>query len=142
MMTIIVGTQIHTSYELYLVIEGKRLPTPTKARQKEYVTGFENISGGIQRFKLGLHGAGLMHAAMIGYIQKGQPEVWFSTINGWISELDGTTCSPNCQWSSAERLSEFIEDLVNRVTKSVSRHARAIEGDTTEILIHHFWISM
>jgi hypothetical protein len=35
------------------LMEGKRIPPPEKAREKEYVTGGEKQSGGIQRFKLG-----------------------------------------------------------------------------------------
>ena len=54
---IIAGTRKFTKYDPYLVIEGKRLPAPTKDREMEYVTGGQEISGGLQRFKLGLHGA-------------------------------------------------------------------------------------
>jgi len=34
-----------------IVFEAKRLPAPEAARQREYVTGGAEISGGIQRFK-------------------------------------------------------------------------------------------
>src|SRR4051794_24713290 len=38
---IVAGTRAYTKYEPYLVMEGKRLPAPTKSRQQEYVTGHQ-----------------------------------------------------------------------------------------------------
>lgn len=58
-----------------MVIECKRLPTPGgKDREREYVSGFHangSPTGGIQRFKLGLHGGQVHDAAMIGYVVNG-----------------------------------------------------------------------
>jgi hypothetical protein len=52
-----VGETYYSIYDPFLVFEGKRLPTPTPNREREYVTGGRDKSGGIQRFKLALHGA-------------------------------------------------------------------------------------
>ena len=65
---IIAATRDFTKYDPFLVIEGKRLPAPERGREREYVTGFDKTSGGLQRFKLGLHGASLEIAAMVAYV--------------------------------------------------------------------------
>ena len=70
--------------EPFLVLEGKRLPAPSNDREREYVTGTKTVSGGIERFKKGLHGASLRQAGMIAYIQNDSSEVWFPRINSWI----------------------------------------------------------
>ena len=61
----------YTKYEPILVMEGKRLPTPGSGREREYVASAagEKPGGGVQRFKLGLHGAKLSRAGMVGYVQ-------------------------------------------------------------------------
>ena len=75
------------------VLEGKRLSLKTGAhRRREYVVGHERggraiVCGGIERFKLGLHGRGLCHAGMVGYVQDGALDHWLATVNAWIVEL-------------------------------------------------------
>jgi hypothetical protein len=90
---IIASTRTFTKYDPYLVVEGKRLPAPAKKREMEYVTGRADVTGGIQRFKLGLHGASVETAAIVGYVQDEDTDFWLVRINGWISSLDGTECS-------------------------------------------------
>ncbi len=53
------GRQYTIIYDPILVLEGKRLPTPGSGRKREYVASAsgDKPSGGIQRFKLGLHGS-------------------------------------------------------------------------------------
>ena len=70
---IVAGTRQFAKYDPYLVIEGKRLPAPTSDREKEYVTGFDRITGTLQRFKLGLHGGRLDIGAMVAYVQDNTP---------------------------------------------------------------------
>ena len=65
-------------------MEGKRLPTPGSGREREYVasaTG-EKPGGGVQRFKLGLHGAATYDSRydwirtskrMCGLVRRSQP---------------------------------------------------------------------
>lgn len=48
----------------FLVLEAKRLPTPGTGREKEYLvdgkkSGNKKSGGGVERFKLGIHGADL-----------------------------------------------------------------------------------
>lgn len=66
----VIEAQPYTKYDPILVIECKRIPAPSRNREKEYVTGAkpDRISGGIQRFKLGYHGARLDTVGMIGYV--------------------------------------------------------------------------
>jgi hypothetical protein len=138
---ILAGARKFTKYEPYLVIEGKRLPAPTKDREQEYVTGFAGVKGGLQRFKLGLHGASLEIAAMVAYVQDKDPDAWLVRINGWISSLDGTDCSPGCHWSSAEQIGDYRLIKRARVASGVSTHPRS-SAISPEIKIHHFWVSM
>lgn len=76
---IIIEAQTYNKYEPVLVIECKRLPSESPEREREYVSGTEpnKKSGGIQRFKLGLHGAKHDLAVMIGYIQKYTSDYWY-----------------------------------------------------------------
>ncbi|MCI0613680.1 hypothetical protein L0244_11890, partial [bacterium] len=58
--TIPIRARLHSIYDPILVFECKRLPAPSHDREKEYVTGgIQHKNGGIQRFKLRLHGADL-----------------------------------------------------------------------------------
>lgn len=65
-----IGARQYTIYDPFLAFECKRLPTPPpRDREQEYITGgIKKKSGGVQRFKLGLHGANLDLVVMIGYI--------------------------------------------------------------------------
>ena len=74
----------YTKYDPILVIEGKRLPTPGSGREREYVTSAtgEKPGGGVQRFKLGLHGVAAFDSryrrlrtskGMRGLVRRNQP---------------------------------------------------------------------
>jgi hypothetical protein len=69
-------------------IECKRLPQPHD-RRREYLTSEkgEKPRGAVQRYKLGIHGAGLDAAGIIAYVQKGDLESWRLNINTWVKEL-------------------------------------------------------
>ncbi len=138
---ILAETRKFTKYDPYLVFEGKRLPAPAADREKEYVTGFQDIKGGIQRFKLGLHGAPLEIAAMVAYVQDNDPDAWLVRINGWISALDGTECSVGCRWSATEQIGDYRLVKRARVASAKSKHPR-IDASSPEIDIRHFWVSM
>jgi hypothetical protein len=102
-----IGQTYHTIYDPFLVFEGKRLPAPTSSREREYVTGGRAKSGGIQRFKLALHGAQQTTAAMIGYIQANDAVTWLSVVNQWIRELASDGTSAEETWSLDEQLTNF-----------------------------------
>src|SRR6266850_472077 len=107
-----VGAIFHSIYDPFIVFEGKRLPPPTRDREREYVTGGESKSGGIQRFKLGLHGAKHDLVALIGYIQGGSLREWFDQINKWIRDLESLSNSSDDKWSAKEELAGFVEDAI------------------------------
>ena len=121
----------------FLVLEAKRLPAPTRDREREYVTGGDKKSGGIQRFKLGLHGALLSHAGMIGYVQRDSFDDWFTSINLWIADL--AESSP--EWSQDDCLTSLTTDVANRVASCVSVHERA-EAETKNVHLSHLWVDM
>lgn len=139
--TTLIGVRSYTIYEPFLVIEAKRLPAPSKDREREYVTGTDKKSGsptgGIQRFKLGLHGAGVETAAMVGYIESGLPQHWLRTINRWIYEL-----ADDCRWSTSETLQFDRVDTAKGVSSSVSVHSRSLGCVTDSISLLHLWVVM
>lgn len=137
-----VGLTYHTIYDPILVFEGKRLPAPSPIREREYVTGGEETSGGIQRFKLGLHGANQTIAAIIGYIQQGDASEWERTINNWLRELVGTSACTDEEWLDGEQLSDFMEDTTLRIAMASSVHKRVSTSVSREIQIRHLWVSM
>ncbi len=139
----LIGMKLHTIYDPFLVLEGKRLPAPSHEREKEYVTGGEeSTSGGIQRFKLGLHGAGMNPVAMIGYIQKRSASDWHREINDWISRLCSGEESDGCVWNENEKLEQFEEDKSNGISNCRSVHKRTGRELGDEIEIYHLWVKM
>ena len=139
----IIGAKPHSIYDPILVVECKRLPAPSSDREKEYVTGGKDRqSGGIQRFKLGLHGATLNIVAMIGYVQERSLSDWHREINGWIAELCNGETKDGCVWNDDETLVPLAEDAARRVASYRSRHHRSGSVSNNEIAIYHLWIIM
>jgi hypothetical protein len=137
-----VGLTYHSIYDPFLVLEGKRLPAPSRNREREYVTGGDDKSGGIQRFKLGLHGANQKIAVIIGYVQQGEVSNWERNINSWIRELVGKPASTGEEWFNEEQLTEFVEDGDSRIATASSVHKRVGDAVSQEIGIRHFWVCM
>ncbi|WP_339867517.1 hypothetical protein [Pseudohongiella nitratireducens] len=127
----------YNRYTPIIVIEGKRLPAPTKSREREYVTGGKSVSGGIQRFKLGVHGKEHETVIILGYVQQKPLQDWYGCINVWISELAET--HPG-DWDSIESLSEFQSLDSDMRARSVSVHPRVMGCRSKTIRILHFWI--
>ncbi len=141
--SMILETKAYSIYDPILVLECKRLPAPSQDREKEYVTGGkERKSGGIQRFKLGLHGADLDVAAMIGYIQKRSARDWQQDINKWIFELCHGMIEDGCDWNESETLELLEEDTAKGTSCCRSVHGRMNSGLSSEIEIQHLWIVM
>jgi hypothetical protein len=137
------GTLWHTIYDPFLVIEGKRLPSPPpKSRRREYVSGGQEISGGIQRFKLCIHGSTVTSAAIIGYIQEQSPKHWHAEINRWIDELAKEPVCHACVWTKDDKLGTLTVDAERNTSISQSCHVRVGEALTTTIDVFHFWVSM
>lgn len=136
---IIIEGVTYTKYQPILVIEGKRLPAPSKIREREYVSGEEERSGGIQRFKLGLHGKEHATVIILGYLQQGELQEWHSRINEWISDL--ARDQPN-DWGNHEVLVAFSHHRKSQKARTSSVHPRLKGCKTPEIQILHFWVQM
>lgn len=138
----IINAEYHSIYEPFLVLEGKRLPAPSTDRRMEYVTGKEDTNGGIQRSKLGLHGAKLAVAAIIGYIQGQSSSHWHKRINEWISDLAAGRVSDVCSWKAAETLGHLEQDTAKRIAGCESMHHRSGDVRGESIRLHHLWVEM
>ena len=136
------GAKTYTVYDPIVVFEGKRLPAPSRGREKEYVTGGIEKSGGIQRFKLGLHGANHDIVAMVGYLQEGSACDWHDKINKWITELSNGTIADVCVWNTSEMLETLEEDASKGIANCKSTHSRSSSAQSNKILIRHLWITM
>jgi hypothetical protein len=138
---IICGTY-YSIYKPFLVIEGKRLPAPDKLREREYLTGGDFKSGGIQRFKLGLHGKDHDKVVMIGYVQSGRFSEWEKQLNEWIVALADSKESGSEKWGKDEILSGLIENRRSKICRMRSVHARRIGILSSTVEIVHLWITM
>jgi len=139
---IVLGLTYHSIYEPFVVLEGKRLPAPSSDREREYVTGRSKQSGGIQRFKLSLHGARHSVAAIVGYVQSGSLEEWLVRINEWIGTEVENQDAPGESWSMAEQLLGFNEDTSSRTGSAFSVHTRTRGAISPEIRLRHLWVAM
>ncbi len=130
----------YTKYDPILVLEGKRLPTPGSGREREYVSSTAGATpmGGVQRFKLGLHGGAITIAGMIGYVQEETCPHWFAEVNRWIDDL---TSSADSSWSSEDGLRGFRLDPITRVSRSETEHLRA-SAVSTRVRLAHLWVEM
>ncbi|WP_149112157.1 hypothetical protein [Limnoglobus roseus] len=136
----------YSLYEPFMVIEAKRLPAPSNDREREYVSGPNEkdakVTGGIQRFKLGLHGGGVDSAAMVGYVEAHSEQYWRDKINAWITALVGIKCHDGATWAASEVLQEFSRDELSGVVSATSIHGRHGSSRSDEISIHHLFINM
>jgi hypothetical protein len=129
----------YSKYDPILVLESKRLPTPGSGREREYVASARGATpmGGVQRFKLSLHGASVSTAGMVGYVQQETCGHWFAELNGWIDEL----ASSAADWSSNDRLHDFTFDPDTRVSRCESEHTRS-SGVSPRVRLAHLWVEM
>ncbi|MDN8037871.1 hypothetical protein [Burkholderia vietnamiensis] len=128
-----------TQFDTLLPIECKRLPTPkSKDRdEREYVINGLATTGGIQRFKEGLHGGTHSRAAMIGYVQAETPQFWQGRLNGWIADLDVAKCPG---WSLHDLIGSEFSFGASGLVMYHSEHVRT--GGLPKISIRHLWIAM
>lgn len=141
--SMVIEARLYNIYDPILAFECKRLPAPSSDREKEYVTGGrDRRSGGIQRFKLGLHGADFHLVVMIGYVQKRSAHEWQQDINKWIFELCSSMTEDGCDWTEGEKLELLEEDAAKGISCCRSVHRRTNSNLSSEIEIHHLWIIM
>jgi hypothetical protein len=136
----LVGATLYSRFEAFLLFECKRLPAPTTDREREYVTGGDAQSGGIQRFKLGFYGSTHRIAGLVGYVQDDHLREWLVRINQWICELALNRPSTE-QWNESEQLGDFHEEATQATSRSSSTHPR-LGGITESITIRHLRIEM
>lgn len=133
---IIVTGRRYTLFDVLLPIECKRLPTPQGRDEREYVIAGEASNfGGIQRFKLGVHGSAHALAVMIGYIQEGQAPQWLTRVNQWLAEVG----EADALWAD-ERLAPVAMEA-SAVHRLRSLHRRQPRG-SANIELRHLWIAL
>lgn len=137
-----VDTRCYTIYQPFLVIEAKRLPAPSKDREQEYIQGTDKPSGAIERFKLGLHGAGVETAVIVGYIEDHTPAHWHEAVNNWIANAISKLATQRCTWTYEDKLGDLVVDEERGTAISASNHVRAATCSTSSIRIRHLWIVM
>ncbi len=133
--------QYYAEQTPFFVIEAKRLPTLPKRREKEYVIG-DNLSkpsGGIERFKLNMHGKNLSESAMIGYVQSGDLKKWFHEINKWIEALIKKTNNPDLQWKMGDMLKNKCGFKKEEISHFISENKK---NDNTSIKLYHYFVNM
>ena len=148
----VVGSRVVGAMDRLYAIEAKRLPTHTSPidqpeREREYVVGDwklrssagKRISGGIERFKEGLHGETLERVGMIAFLQKNDSNHWLREVNLWITDLIQfpPLKSHQARWTNSDTLGEVAAEKAG-VTEYESLHQRAI---LTPIRIVHFWLA-
>jgi hypothetical protein len=129
----------YTQYDSLLPIECKRLPTPKEKDrdEREYVFSQYSSTGGIQRFKAGLHGARHLFGAMIGYVQQDTVALWDERIRGWITALVERG-EPG--WNESDLLQAVLDNVTRQVAVLSSTHDRA--SGLPKIELRHLWIQL
>lgn len=117
--------------EAFFCIEAKRL----SGNSKEYVFSQTGKTGGIERFKKGIHGSGLKYSAIIGYVQKNDFSFWFSKINCWIDELIQDE-KQDIKWTEEDKLTKIYFE--QKKAKLISKNKRRKDY----IFLYHFWIDL
>lgn len=125
----------------FFIIEAKRLPTPGAKRKKEYVIGGveREHSGGIERFKLGLHGSEHEKSAIIAYVEKEEFKFWVDEINSWIDELISLGPQHNICWTQEDKLVDEIELAPKKISKFRGSHSRT---NSNNIDILHYLMAI
>lgn len=114
-------------------VEGKRLPKYKTKTKQEYTVGkntFGNPSGGIERFKKGIHGAPNMisNNGLIAYIENESIKYWVKSVNDSIRDdfnIDETMIKK--------------DGLINEFS---SIHQFECKSISTTFKLHHFWIEL
>lgn len=138
--SIVVSGRTYSIYDIFLPIECKRLPTPNGETRDEREYLFDQHrsgGGGVQRFKLGHHGANHTVAAMIGYIQEHDIPHWSDKIAGWIG---GLIAAPTPLWNMMDAIALEKHDKPQRLAILRSRNNRS--NDLPDVDLHHIWIEM
>jgi len=114
-------------------VEGKRLPKHKTKTKEEYVTGinsFGNPSGGIERFKKGIHGDSrkIFNNGLIAYVENNSIEYWFEKVNGIIQQMYGRN--------------EVLIGKGDFINEYLSLHQFDCESNSDNFRLHHFWVKL
>jgi hypothetical protein len=143
--TIIVEGVRYYDFEQLLPIECKRLPTPPDSRRSdlEYVHGKSgHRTGGIERFKYGLHGSKNRHALIIAYVQTESFAHWMAAINSRLAKL-AIEQADNGIWNPCEPLFNYHLDPISEVLRLTSFHRRLQPPCCSDkVEMEHFWLRM
>jgi len=133
----------YQDYEQLLPIECKRLPTPSGSRRSdlEYVHGMPGQrTGGIERFKHGLHGRENPRALMIAYVQAESFTHWHKLINERLAKLADDRADSG-DWSPVESLSCVAPSSGTDVQRYSSRHRRHSPPCCSDCVeMEHLWL--
>jgi hypothetical protein len=136
----VITTCIKSQEKAFFTIECKRLPTPSKEREKEYVCGKSGTKtarlGAIDRFKRERHGKGLPYSAIVAYVEKEDFNHWFMKINNWIQDLCTNNPDNSTIWNERDLLIEQYQK--SDIAKYESENYRNV--DTIKLI--HLWIKM
>lgn len=140
--SIIIKERKYSEDDAFFRIEAKRLSHLGQKREKEYLLGrLENgkykDTGGIERFKKGIHGRNLDYGGVIGYLQKEDFTYWHNTINTWIDEL--IIINP-AFWKEDDKLEKMY--FKNHLSKLRSQNIRMSGDNTDTIELFHFWVDL
>ena len=149
-----VGPHFYDCEDQLYAIEAKRLPAPSRIgqedRSREYVVSDwgncklmkKNRTGGIERFKEGLHGHEFKRSAMVAFVQREKPDRWFGAVNSWIQDL--ITSPIPChrsKWTKDDLLLQISSDPNHGgLSEFESSHLRTNGAGT--IKLRHYWIML
>jgi hypothetical protein len=114
-------------------VEGKRLPKYNTKTKQEYVIGtnsFGNPSGGVERFKKGIHGDPnrISSNGLIAYVENESIEYWAENIN--------------CSIRDNFNIDELMVKKDGFINEFLSTHKFECESITADFNLHHFWIEL
>jgi hypothetical protein len=139
---IVIESKSYSKEESFFSLEAKRLGGKLeKKRSKEYLIGrFEHKkyinSGGVERFKQGIHGKNLKYGAVIAYVQKHDFSHWHNRINSWIDDLIQKQLKSSVNWTLKDKLSmEYSKSLT---AKFISVNSRQNDSVT----LFHLWTKL
>lgn len=136
-----ISDRVYSEEDSFFSLEAKRLPTLGTNREKEYATGYDSISGAMERFKKGVHGSRLKFAAIIGYVQAKTFEHWFLEVNSWIAQLAND--ENQTLWTNNDSIEKISNDHDSFLIELTSENSRYFDGmEKEKIRIFHFWINL
>jgi hypothetical protein len=135
------NSEFYYIQEPFFTMEAKRLGQTDKNREKEYLIGREINGkyiprGGVERFKLSIHGKKLQYAAMIGYIQAYDVHHWQKAINGWIDDLITGIIPSHALWQEKDKLLPMNQ--TPNTAKFRSQNSRSDDS----IILFHLWVNL